>query len=79
MSTITRLPITESALMKRLNRHYGKEGLMVCKTRNGSRAAQEFGEFYLRDVSTGFVNASNIDIEDIARDEGVLAESEEIV
>lgn len=74
-----RVPVSERAVLQRLNRHLKKDGEMVRKTRAGSRAYQDLGPYHAVDLSQNIVTRLNVDIEAWAREAGVLAAWETLV
>ena len=71
--------VTLSAVVARVNRKLRREqGSMLRKTR-GERAFQDLGEFYELDIDRNLIVAANVDPENLARELGVLAESETVV
>ena len=72
-------PVTESALIKRLNRHLPREGLKLFQCKLNSRGYHQLGDFYVVDTRINTVNATYVDIESLARKQGILKDYEEIV
>jgi hypothetical protein len=72
---VTKLPITTRALVQRLNRKLHDDDLMVKKTRDG-RARQELGDFYLLNWRINGIAESFVDLEELGRKVGALAEWE---
>ena len=72
-------PVTESALMKRLNRHLAKLDLNLRKCPTKSPWFKSLGSYYLIDVKQNAINGMNVDIAALARREGILKPFEEIV
>jgi len=64
--------ITERALLQRLNRALLKRYLMVNTCRFDSRWFNELGRFYLVEVNRNAIWRSNVDLEKMGREEGVL-------
>lgn len=76
-----KIPVGERAVLSRLNRRLKKDERVVKKSRQGTRAYAELGEFYMLDLSisgTGFVVEKDVDIDALARELGVLGVAEEI-
>lgn len=69
------LKVDEQAVIKRVNRVLAKEDLIVRKNRSPGRW-WEMGEYYVMLRSQNNVVSTNIDLEDWARESGVLAEYE---
>ena len=59
----------ERNLIRRVNRKLRAEGQQVHKAHSG-RAEIELGEFYIRDFERNTIVATNIDLEDLAREVG---------
>jgi hypothetical protein len=72
-----KIPITESALIKRLNRHLAKQDQQLRKGRPPFNS--DLGEFYIVDLRNNFVSSSNHDLENLGRQEGALAEYEVVL
>ena len=72
-------PVTASALIKRLNRHLPKSGLKLFQCKINSHGDHALGNYYVVDTRLNFVNAIYVDVEKLARKEGVLEDCEEIV
>ena len=80
MSKVKKVPVSERALMARLNRKLQHEDRVLKKCRAGNtRAYQELGDYYIIGYPHGGVDSANIDLESWARDYGVLADYEELV
>jgi len=71
----TRVPVTERALVQRLNRSLAADGMQLKKT-VGARAFATLGDYYVVDISRNFVVEKEIDIESLGRKRKVLAEWE---
>ena len=69
--------ITENNVFARLKRHYAKDGLSLKKCRDG-KWIQTTGRYGLVDGATNSWVDHHIDLEQRARDEGVLRPSESI-
>jgi len=77
MGTTTRLksamvPITERALLQRINRRLRAGNEVLKRTRDNGRAAAELGEFYALDISRNIITAVHVDLEEWGRDLGAL-------
>jgi hypothetical protein len=66
-----KIPVSETALIKRLNRKLHAYDEMLHKTRGG-RARQDLGEFYIVNYRTNGAVATHVDIEELAREHGAL-------
>jgi len=72
-------PVTTRALIKRLNRHLPKEGLKLFQCKINAHGHHELGNYYIVDTKMNMINAMHVDIEQLARHEGLLKKYEEIV
>lgn len=75
MGTIRKLtaaadPITERALLHRINRLLRPRGELVKRTRSNGRAAAEFGEYDCIDISRNIITGVHVDLEEWGRDLG---------
>jgi hypothetical protein len=68
------VPVSERALLARLNRKLAADLEMVKTTRDNTRARQELGEFFVVDMQINGIVGQDIDLEDFARTRGVLAQ-----
>ena len=67
--------INTSNLIRRVNRKLRANGEQVHKA-HSLRTNFDLGEFYVRDFERGTIVATNVDLEDLARELGVLNSSE---
>ena len=67
-----KVPVSTRALVQRINRKLQKDDEKLKACRRDSRAYHDLGDFYVVDVSTGFVTTKDIDLEGIGREMGVL-------
>lgn len=67
----------ESAV-KRINRKLAHEGQQLRKTRPGSRARAELGEYYLMDLPTNRLECDDVPLGDLAYQLRILAGNERI-
>ena len=72
-------PVTTEALIERLDRHLPKQGLRLYQCKFNSHGYHELGDFYIVDTTIDMANAVYVDIEQLARREGVLEDHEEVV
>ncbi len=70
----TKIPVSERAILQRINRALKPKGSVVTATRRGTEAAKKFGRFVLHDESG--VERGNIELEKLARDLGAIKEWE---
>jgi hypothetical protein len=68
-------PVSQRALIQRLNRKLEKEGLTVKKT-SGKRAKVDLGEFFLLDLKRNSAVKLHVDLQKLGHEHGVLAEWE---
>jgi hypothetical protein len=72
------VPITERALVQRINRKLAQDSWRVLKKTRGARAIRDLGEFYVLDVNRNFVITSHVDPVAFAKKLGVLEAYEEL-
>ena len=65
-------PVTERALLARINRKLEKEGSLIKKCRRNSRSWHVLGDYYEIDIQINGVVSYNVDLEDRARELGCL-------
>ena len=70
-------PISESALISRINRRLAREDEQLHKSR-GARCLLELGEYFVRDCNRNFIVAHNVDPEQLGRELGVLKHYEQV-
>ena len=73
------IPVTERALLGRINRKLAHDGQKLYRTRLGTRAEHEFGNYYIVDTFTSAVHAHHCDLADVGRELGVLKDWEALV
>lgn len=67
------LPITERALVARINRKLEKEGEILRRCRENSRWFTDMGRYYTVDIVSNAVGARGVsDLESFGRDLGVV-------
>jgi hypothetical protein len=71
----TKVPVSERALVQRLNRSLAADGMQLKKT-VGARAFASLGDYYVIDIARNFVVEKELDIEALGRKRKVLAEWE---
>lgn len=71
-------PITERALVARIDRHLAKEGERLRRGRQGTRVGAELGSFYIVSQNTNTITANNCDLVTLARELDLLADWEEL-
>jgi hypothetical protein len=78
-STVEKIPVSEKALMARVNRKLAREGERILKSREGSRLRGNVGEFYLLDVNRNTVTGTHMELEHVAKEVGALRDYEQVV
>jgi hypothetical protein len=73
-----KVPVTERALIQRVNRKLWHDDEMV-KTSRGARAELDLGRHYIVNWRINGLTHRNIDLEDWGRELGVLRDYEELV
>ena len=80
----TAVPVTERALVMRINRQLAKDRERLGKNRSGSRGEFDFGTYYVirfgyggSEPSTNIIQ-THVDLEDLGRELNVLAQWEEV-
>lgn len=77
-----KVPVSERALIQRLNRVLKDDDLVVKKCRVDSRAYYDLGDYYVVNFNRNFIVERNLDLTDLqkmGRTNEVLAEWEEAV
>ena len=74
-----RVPVSERALVQRINRKLTKDDEQLHATRPGTRAEFDLGRYYVRDFRCPNIVRMHVDIEDLARELEVLQPWEEMV
>ncbi|MDO3620226.1 hypothetical protein Q3O98_03850 [Ralstonia pseudosolanacearum] len=67
-----RVPVSERAVLQRLNRALAKEGVTIRVCKETSRWFHGNGRYYAVDLNRNLITAQHVNIELWARDEGVL-------
>jgi hypothetical protein len=75
---LQKITVSERALFARLKRHLAKEGEYLRKCPQQSRWFNELGEYYTVNLSSNFITAKHISLEQWARECGVLKGYEEL-
>jgi hypothetical protein len=77
MKTSTqKIPLSERAVVQRINRKLAKENEALRTSRQNSRAQSIVGNYYIVDLNRNAVTASQIDLEALARELGVIMDYE---
>ena len=71
--------ISPEELLAKVNHKLEGRNLALMKCQNLSRACVALGDYYLMDLSEKSLVDTHVDLEKIARDEGCLAEWEELL
>jgi hypothetical protein len=74
----TLAPVSERALIGRINRRLGRDYKKLFKSRPGSRLEANVGRFYVVDVWRNTVVDTHVDLKSYGRELGVLAEWEQL-
>lgn len=72
-----RVEVTENAVAKRISRALAKDGEVLRKTR-GERARLDLGDYYVLNASRNYPTSTDVDLEALGRELGVLAEFETV-
>jgi hypothetical protein len=72
--------VAERALIRRINRKLASEGQLGAQLHKyrGGRSLIDLGNFYVIDRETGFLVKAHVDLEELGREVGALAKSEEL-
>lgn len=73
-----KITLSERAIAARLNRFLDKRGETLRKCRTSSRCYRELGDYYLVDMNAGMIRSQHVNLENLARESGVLKTWEEI-
>ncbi len=71
-----RVPVLERALLARINRTIETDGLFLRRSRPGTRSFEVLGRYHLANRDTMAVLEADIDLENYARELGLLADHE---
>lgn len=74
----TKIPLSERAIVARINRKLTKEGYLRLKKARGERAVASVGEYYLIDANRNIIHAMRVDPESYARQIDVMSNYEAI-
>jgi hypothetical protein len=77
----SKVPISERALLQRLNRKFKDDDLIVKKTRPNSRSASDLGDYYILNFNRNFIVDKQLnlaDVEEMGRKHKALAKWEEV-
>lgn len=72
MAKVNKVPVGERAMLARLNRRLGSDGLAVKSCREDSKAFEAMGRYYQVDAKRNIVTATHLDIEKLAREMGLM-------
>jgi hypothetical protein len=70
-TAITKVPITERALLRRINRRLAANHETL-KSPRGEAARRELGYYYRLDLANNTIKAANVDLGELGRELGVL-------
>lgn len=71
-------PVTEIAVKRRLNRRLNKKGESLRKCSSNSPWLNELGSYYIVQINTDNIIQTDVDLEGLARKEGVMKSGEAI-
>lgn len=74
----TKAPVSERALLARINRKLVKDGEKLLRCKQSTRAYAELGDYYVVDTGANVILSKNCDLEETGRELGVLAAWEEL-
>jgi hypothetical protein len=77
VTTGRRLPVSERALIQRINRVLAKDGQRLRATR-GERARLDFGWYWVHELSRNLCLDTHVDLESMGRELGCLKEWERL-
>jgi len=78
MSKLKRIPVSERALLARLNRHLRNRGKVIKKCRYWSRDHFTLGDYFAVDLYRNVIIAHHIDLSDWAKNRGVIKDYESL-
>ena len=67
-----KVPVTQRALIQRINRALAKEG-QILKTTRGVKWRQSLGDYYVVDLNRNFIISTHNDVEELGRELKALA------
>lgn len=73
------LPLTESNVFALVRRRARRHGIIVRRTRPGSRRQQELGRYYSVNAESTFIEATHVRLEDAALDLEVIQPGQQIL
>jgi hypothetical protein len=79
--SVKKVPVTERALIQRLNRKIKEDDLVLKKCRPDSKAHNELGDYYIVDIHRNFIvekGLDSVDLQSMGRAKKVLADWEEV-
>ena len=71
-ATLTKKQVSERALVQRLNRRLTKQNEQLCACRQNSRDWPDLGDYYLVDTEINGIVGKHVDLENLAKEFGVL-------
>lgn len=78
MGTLSRAPVSERAVVARINRALAKDNRTLRTTRADSRWYSNTGRHYVIDIAQNCILWTDVDLEELGRELGVLADYETI-
>lgn len=73
-----KVPVSERAILARINRKISGEGRIIRKCRENSSGFSYLGRYHEVDVYKNTVTATHVDLESWAKEEGVLKDYETV-
>ena len=67
-----KVPVTQRALIQRINRALEKEG-QILKTTRGNKWRSSLGDYYVVDLNRNTMISTHVDLEELGREIKVLA------
>ena len=74
----SKVPISERAIVARINRTLAKQDEALRRCRQDSRSFSSLGSYYTIDLNRNCITGKDLDIEAVGRELGVLKEWEEL-
>ena len=74
-----RVPVSERALIQRIQRRLQAQGHVLKRTRDAGQARLDLGKFYVLDTAQNFILETEVDLEGYGRALGALAAHETLL
>ena len=75
----SKVPVSERAVVQRINRKLRQEHEQLHATRPGTQAELTLGRYYVRNVTGNYIVSMHVDVEKLGREVEAIAEWEEMV